>query len=247
VRRLLRKDLFSGWGIRSLSAENPGYDPLGYHVGCVWPHDTAIAAEGMRRYGFRDEASRLARALLEAATAFEHRLPEVFSGRERDHTDVPVPYPDALAPQAWAAAAPLLALRTLLGLDVVGRKLRSTPARARRSRPGALARRQHPRATRRRALGGSGGRRQLLLELEERREDVAVLLDSVGDVGVKESQGLLSPLAAASSRRQAHDRGRHTLRHRRRGPRSVQRRRVGVSCALASGRFRSVAVGRTKA
>jgi glycogen debranching enzyme len=127
VRRLLRRDMFSGWGIRSLSAENPGYDPLGYHVGCVWPHDTAIAAEGMRRYGFREEASRLATSLLEAAAAFGNRLPELFSGVERDETGVPVPYPGALVPQAWSAGAPLLALRTLLGLDVVEGRLRSRP------------------------------------------------------------------------------------------------------------------------
>jgi glycogen debranching enzyme len=127
VRRLLRKDLFSGWGIRSLSAENPGYDPLGYHIGTVWPQDTAIIAEGMRRYGFRQEASQLAACLLDAATAFGDRLPELFSGFERDETGVTVPYPNALVPQAWSAGAPLLALRTILGLDIVGGKLRSRP------------------------------------------------------------------------------------------------------------------------
>ena len=127
VRRLLRADLFSGWGIRSLSGEMEGFDPLGYHTGCVWPHDTAIIAEGMRRYGFRAEASRLAKCLFEAAAAFENRLPEVFSGFERDDTGVPVPYPDALVPQAWSAGAPLLALRTILGLDAAGGKRRSSP------------------------------------------------------------------------------------------------------------------------
>src|SRR5919108_1798890 len=127
VRRLLRKDLFSGWGIRSFSAENAAYDPLGYHIGCVWPHDSAVAAEGMRRYGFREEASRLASCLLDAAAAFGHRPPEVFSGIERDDTGVPVPYPGALIPQAWSAGAPLLALRTLLGLDIERGKLRTSP------------------------------------------------------------------------------------------------------------------------
>jgi glycogen debranching enzyme len=127
VRRLLRRDLFSGWGLRSLSSEMEGFDPLGYHIGCVWPHDTAIAAEGMRRYGFHDEASQLAKCLLDAAAAFENRLPEVFSGIERDETNMTVPYPDALVPQAWSAGAPLLALRTLLGLDAVGGRLRSSP------------------------------------------------------------------------------------------------------------------------
>ena len=123
--RLLRDDLFSGWGIRSLSSEMRGYNPLRYHGGTVWPHDSALCAEGMRRYGLRRQAGVICRAILEAAVAFEYRLPELFAGFKRDGTDVPVPYPDALAPQAWAAGAPLLALRTLLGLDVVDGKLRS--------------------------------------------------------------------------------------------------------------------------
>jgi glycogen debranching enzyme len=127
VRRLMRKDLFNGWGIRSLSEEAEGFDPLGYHIGTVWPHDTAIIAEGMRRYGFREEASQLAKCLLDAAAAFGYRLPEVFSGFARDETNVTVPYPDALVPQAWSAGAPLLALRTLLGLDAVGGKLLTSP------------------------------------------------------------------------------------------------------------------------
>jgi len=125
--RLLRDDLFSGWGIRCLSSEMRGYSPLEYHAGTVWPHDSAICAEGMRRYGLREHAGRVCAAVIEAAVAFEHRLPEVFAGFGRDETDIPVPYPDALAPQAWSAGAPLLALRTLLGLDVVGGRLRSRP------------------------------------------------------------------------------------------------------------------------
>jgi glycogen debranching enzyme len=125
--RLLRDDMFSGWGIRTLSTEMRGYNPLEYHCGTVWPHDAAICAEGMRRYGLRRHAGRVCEAIFEAAIAFEHRLPELFGGFERDETDIPVPYPDALAPQAWAAAAPLLALRTLLGFDVVDGKLRSAP------------------------------------------------------------------------------------------------------------------------
>ena len=125
--RLLRDDLFSGWGIRCLSSEMRGYSPLEYHAGTVWPHDSAICAEGMRRYGLREHAGRVCAAVSEAAVAFEHRLPEVFAGFGRDETDIPVPYPDALAPQAWSAGAPLLALRTLLGLDVVGGRLRSRP------------------------------------------------------------------------------------------------------------------------
>jgi glycogen debranching enzyme len=81
----------------------------------------------MRRYGFTDEAAKLCEALLEAARAFSNQLPEVFAGFARDETNVPIEYPDALKPQSWAAAAPLLALRTLLGLDVVDGRLRSRP------------------------------------------------------------------------------------------------------------------------
>jgi glycogen debranching enzyme len=127
VRRLLRPDMFSGWGIRSLSSENGGYNPLMYHNGTVWPHDTAICAAGMRRYGFDEEAGLVCQAVLEAAEKFTNQLPEVFAGFQRDDSEVPVDYPGALKPQAWAAGAPLLALRTLLGLDVAGRRLRSRP------------------------------------------------------------------------------------------------------------------------
>jgi glycogen debranching enzyme len=127
VRRLMRSDMFSGWGIRSMSSADRGYNPLGYHTGTIWPHDSALAAEGMRRYGFRDEAAEVCKALLDAAEAFSNQLPEVFAGFARDDTGVPVEYPEALKPQSWAAGAPLLALRTLLGLDVVDGRLRCKP------------------------------------------------------------------------------------------------------------------------
>jgi glycogen debranching enzyme len=124
VRRLMRDDMFSGWGIRSMSTEDEGFNPLAYHCGTVWPHDTALVAEGMRRYGFRDEAAQVCKALLDAAAAFSHQLPEVFAGFPRDETGVPVEYPDALKPQSWAAAAPLLAVRAMLGLDPADDRLR---------------------------------------------------------------------------------------------------------------------------
>jgi glycogen debranching enzyme len=127
VRALLSDDLFSEWGIRSMSARDGGYNPLSYHCGSVWPHDTAICAEGMRRYGFGDEAARVGDALLDAAEAFNHQLPEVFAGFRRDGARVPVEYPGALKPQSWAAGAPLQLIRTVLGLDAVGGKLRSKP------------------------------------------------------------------------------------------------------------------------
>jgi len=118
VEKLLSPALWSGWGIRTMSAEDAGHNPLEYHNGTVWPHDTALVAEGMRRYGFRDEASRVAVALLEAAEAFDGRLPELFAGFDRAETGFPVEYDGASRPQSFAAGAPLMALRTLLGLDV---------------------------------------------------------------------------------------------------------------------------------
>jgi glycogen debranching enzyme len=124
---LLSEALFTGWGIRTLSTDDRAYNPLAYHLGTVWPHDTAIAAEGLRRYGFRREAATVAGALLDAVAALEHRAPEVFGGFTRDEAGIPVRYPGALTPQAWAAAAPLLALRTLLGLDVADGRLSSDP------------------------------------------------------------------------------------------------------------------------
>ena len=129
VERLLRPDVFTGWGIRTMSGEDRGFNPLQYHNGTVWPHDTALAAAEMGRYGFADKALEVARALLAAAAAFGRRLPEVFAGFPRDATGIPVRYPAALVPQAWAAGAPLLCLRTLLGLDVSGGELQVAPIR----------------------------------------------------------------------------------------------------------------------
>src|SRR5919108_387346 len=127
VRRLFGDGLFTGWGFRTLSERAAGFNPLGYHVGAVWPHDTAVCAEGLRRYGFREEASRAACAVIEAAEAFAYRLPEVFAGFRRDATGITIEYPDAERPQAWAAAAPLLAIRTMLGMDAVDGKVRARP------------------------------------------------------------------------------------------------------------------------
>jgi glycogen debranching enzyme len=114
--RLLKPDLFSGWGLRTLSSGNPAYNPLSYQRGSVWPHDTILAAAGLWRYGHYEEASMLIRAMLEAGNAFESaRLPELFCGLDRSH-DLPVPYVKANSPQAWAAAAPILAAQLFLGL-----------------------------------------------------------------------------------------------------------------------------------
>jgi glycogen debranching enzyme len=126
--RLMAPDMFSGWGIRTMSSRDAGYSPIEYHDGTVWPHDTAIVAEGLRRYGYGKDASRLARALFEAAEEFDYRLPEVFAGFDRGETRVAVEYPTASRPQAWAAAAPLLAIRTMLGLDAQDGVIRSVPS-----------------------------------------------------------------------------------------------------------------------
>jgi glycogen debranching enzyme len=115
--RLLAPDMFSGWGIRTLSEAAVGYNPMSYHVGSVWPHDNALIAAGLMRYGFVDEALRVIMALFEAAALQGHRLPELFSGLARDDVPFPVAYPSSCSPQAWAAASPLLCLRTILRLD----------------------------------------------------------------------------------------------------------------------------------
>jgi glycogen debranching enzyme len=128
VRHLMSDALFSGWGIRTMAVGEGSYNPIGYHVGTVWPHDTSFVAWGLRRYGYRQEAARLARAMLEAAEFFHHRLPEAFAGYPRELTEFPVEYPTACSPQAWASGAPLLLVRTLLGLESDGRHLIIDPA-----------------------------------------------------------------------------------------------------------------------
>jgi glycogen debranching enzyme len=117
VDHLMSDQMFSGWGVRTLADGQPVYSPIEYHNGTVWPHDTALVAAGLARYGRRHEANRLAVALLEAAPHFQHRLPEAFAGYPRTMTRVPVEYPSACSPQAWASGAPLLLLRIMLGLE----------------------------------------------------------------------------------------------------------------------------------
>ena len=112
--------LFSGWGVRTMAEGEDGYNPIRYHNGTVWPHDNSLVAHGLARYGFREEATKIAIATLEAATFFRYRLPEVFAGYRRGRTDFPVEYPTASSPQAWATETPLLLLRVLLGLEPAG-------------------------------------------------------------------------------------------------------------------------------
>jgi N-terminal domain of (some) glycogen debranching enzymes len=113
ARRLM--ELNSGWGLRTLTPRAAGYDPVSYHLGSVWPHDTAIAMLGLCRSGHREEAARLARGLVAAAPAFGYRLPELFGGQGSG--EPPVPYPPACRPQAWSAAVSPALVTALLGLD----------------------------------------------------------------------------------------------------------------------------------
>ena len=116
IGQLTGPALDSGWGVRTYGAGQPGYNPLGYHTGSVWPHDNALIVAGIKRYGFDVEASALAGRIFEAAQRFpDLRLPELYCGFDRRDVGVPVPYPVACSPQAWSAAASLLLVRTLIG------------------------------------------------------------------------------------------------------------------------------------
>jgi glycogen debranching enzyme len=117
VARLMENDMFSGWGLRTLSGGSPRFNPIGYHLGSVWPHDNSIAAMGFKMYGFEDELNEVATALFDAAASFPYfRLPELFGGEMRSAHHAPVPYPVACRPQAWAAGAFPLITQAILGL-----------------------------------------------------------------------------------------------------------------------------------
>ena len=128
VRQLMGPRLFSGWGVRTLAEGEGRYNPIGYHVGTVWPFDNSFIAWGLRRYGFKDEAAEIAAGILDAAEFFQGRLPEAFGGYQRGVTKYPVQYPTACSPQAWSTGTPLLLLRTMLGLEPVGDHLVVDPA-----------------------------------------------------------------------------------------------------------------------
>jgi glycogen debranching enzyme len=125
---LMGPRLFSGWGVRTLAEGEGRYNPIGYHVGTIWPFDNSFIAWGLRRYGFKKEAAQIAAGILDAADFFDGRLPEAFGGYERGSTKYPVQYPTACSPQAWSTGAPLLFLRTMLGLEPVGDHLVVDPA-----------------------------------------------------------------------------------------------------------------------
>jgi len=131
VRRLMTEDMWSGWGIRTLSSEHVAYDPLSYQRGSVWPHDNAIAAAGFRAYGFDDEATTVAAGIFDATSRFaSQRLPELFAGLTRDAGGFPVQYLGANVPQAWSSGAIVHLVATFLGLDADARDglLRLRPA-----------------------------------------------------------------------------------------------------------------------
>ncbi len=118
VDRLMADDMWSGWGIRTLSSDHAGYNPFSYHTGTVWPHDNAIIADGFRRYGFHAEAIRVAGGIFDAAERFQaNRLPELFAGLPREEGTFPVQYLGANVPQAWAAGSVIQLVATLAGIE----------------------------------------------------------------------------------------------------------------------------------
>jgi glycogen debranching enzyme len=118
AKRLLQPDMFIGWGIRTMSKSAAGYNPMSYHNGSVWPHDNALIAAGLKRYGFHKQTNRIATAMFDAAIFEEYmRLPELFCGFTRRTPNRPVGYPVACSPQAWAAGSPFLLLQAMLGLS----------------------------------------------------------------------------------------------------------------------------------
>jgi glycogen debranching enzyme len=128
--RLVSSELFTGWGIRTLSSRSINYDPCSYHNGSVWPHDCAIAAAGLRRYGLSREAALVARSILEAGMAFpDRRMPELWCGTDRVPEAIPDDYRNSCSPQNWAAASTFSLVTTLLGIeaDATRRRLRIAP------------------------------------------------------------------------------------------------------------------------
>jgi glycogen debranching enzyme len=117
VDQLMSGHMYSGWGIRTLSQKEHGFNPIAYHCGTVWPHDNSLIAAGLRRYNFHDQARTVIEGMLQAGTVFDFRFPEVFAGYPKHDISFPCRYPTSCRPQAWAAGATLLFLRTMLGLE----------------------------------------------------------------------------------------------------------------------------------
>jgi glycogen debranching enzyme len=117
VDALMADDLWSGWGVRTMSQADAAYSPLSYHNGTVWPHDNSLIAWGLARHARWPEMHRIAHAMLEAGETFGYQLPEVFSGLSRAESPFPIAYPTAARPQAWAAGTPVLLVQLLLGIQ----------------------------------------------------------------------------------------------------------------------------------
>lgn len=123
ARHLMGERLFSGWGIRTLAEGEGRYSPVGYHNGTIWPFDNSLIALGLRRYGFDEDAARIAGSMIEAARFFGGRLPGAFAGYDRALTKYPVQFPAACSPHSWSAGAVLMFIRTMLGLEPKGEHL----------------------------------------------------------------------------------------------------------------------------
>jgi glycogen debranching enzyme len=130
VKHLMSPPMWTGFGIRTLASTMGAYNPMSYHNGSVWPHDSAIACAGLMRYGFAEEAQQVAEGILTAARHFGGRLPELFCGFDRNDFPAPIPYPTSCSPQSWAAASPILVMRTLLRFnpDIPAGKIEVAPA-----------------------------------------------------------------------------------------------------------------------
>jgi glycogen debranching enzyme len=123
AKTLLANDSYSGWGIRTVSRSESRFNPMAYHNGSIWPHDNALIAHGMARYGLTHQANRVFNGLFDAAMYFDlHRMPELFCGFSREVGEGPVLYPVACAPQAWSAASVFLLFQASLGIQVDGIK-----------------------------------------------------------------------------------------------------------------------------
>jgi glycogen debranching enzyme len=129
-KQLLSTEMFTGWGVRTLASNMGSYNPVSYHNGSVWPHDNAICAAGLMRYGFVEEAQTVALSMFESSALFDSRLPELFCGFAREEFAAPVGYPTSCSPQAWSAATPFSLLRTLLAFepDINDRRVYVKPA-----------------------------------------------------------------------------------------------------------------------
>jgi glycogen debranching enzyme len=168
--------MFSGWGIRTIGASERRYNPMSYHNGSVWPHDTALIAAGLARYGFKDAVLSLTSSLFDATRQLDHhRLPELFCGFPRRSGEGPTRYPIACAPQAWASASVFLLVQALLGLEIDASRRRVVFRSPRLPESMEWLR----------LTGLSLGHAQLDLLCERRGEDVGIsVLARKGDIAI---------------------------------------------------------------